>query len=193
MLTGLNVTARDESYEFSGRGTHKIDTRSIGGWKGYITMYANEGSASKERTTFCNMWLEKFVFCGKSAGPTTNCQKMAERIVLNDPMPLGKYLLGDVYRLLHQVSICLRRGKSIGNLGGPWWFIQLWLNAYMHRIVKIDLKNCRFPSSNFAETEEFVVTPGFSQNPDATICVPRMSTEHIWITNMALQRTQCSK
>lgn len=71
------------------------------------------------------MWLEKFIFCGKSAGPTTKCQKMAEHLVMKDKIPLGKYLLGAVYRLLHQVSIRLQQGKAIGNLGGPWWFIQI--------------------------------------------------------------------
>lgn len=99
MMTGLNVTARDDSLEFSGKGTHKIETRQIGGWKGYIIKY-NPGRGSpnlKERTAFFNMWLEKFFFCGKSAGPTTNCQRMAESMASNNPIPLGKYLLGAVY------------------------------------------------------------------------------------------------
>ena len=36
-------------------------------------------------------------------------------------------------------------------ISGPWWLIQLWLNLYMHKIVRPDLKNLSFPSSNFAE------------------------------------------
>ena len=36
-------------------------------------------------------------------------------------------------------------------ISGPWWLIQLWLNLYMHRIVRPDLRNLSFCSSNFAE------------------------------------------
>lgn len=156
MMTGLNITAADNCLRF-GKCTHRLETRKIGGWKGYIGKY-NPGSGAinaRERTAFFTMWLEKFFFCGKSAGPTTNCQAMAEVMASNQQLPLGKYLLGAVYRLLHQVGVCLRRNKPIGNPGGPWWFIQIWLNAYMHKIAGIDLKSIQFPASSFAENEEF--------------------------------------
>jgi hypothetical protein len=44
------------------------------------------------------MWLEKFVFCGKTFGPTAI---VAEQLDAGNRIPLGKYLLGAVYHLLH--------------------------------------------------------------------------------------------
>jgi hypothetical protein len=81
------------------------------------------------------MWLEKFVLCGSTCGPTTNMQSMAERLAANSKIPLGKHLLGVVYHMLHQVSARLATNQSPTNIGGPWWFIQLWLNLYTHKVI----------------------------------------------------------
>jgi hypothetical protein len=68
----------------------------------------------REHVAFLNMWLEKFVFCGKTFGPTANHQIVAERLAAGNRTPLGKYLLGAVYHLLHQVAFNL----STNSLGG---------------------------------------------------------------------------
>jgi len=36
-------------------------------------------------------------------------------------------------------------GEPIGNLGGPWWFINMWLNVHMHKCLQFDLFAQRFP------------------------------------------------
>jgi len=124
MLTGLNITAPDRSFDFLDKASFKIETRTIGGWKGYVTKNMRTGSVSlREHTAFLNMWLEKFIFCGKTAGPMNNPLKMAETLASGNPVPFGKHLLGSVYHLLHQVSARLRADQLISNLGGPWWFI----------------------------------------------------------------------
>jgi hypothetical protein len=97
------------------------------------------------------MWLEKFIFCGKTVGPTSNTLKMAETLADGNLIPLSKHLLGSVYHLLHQVSVKLRADQPIGNLGGPWWFIQLWLNMYMHKSMGMNLRQMSLPSENFAK------------------------------------------
>ena len=126
MLSGLNISASDRSFTFLDKASFKIETRSIGGWKGYINRNMKTGSVSvREHTTFLNMWLEKFIFYGKAVGPTNNALKMAETLATGNLIPLSKYLLGSVYHLLHQVSVRLRNDQPISNLGGPWWFIQL--------------------------------------------------------------------
>ena len=136
MLTGLNISAPDRFFEFLDKASFKMETRTIGGWNGHITKNTKTGSVSiREHITFLNMSLEKFIFCGKTAGPTNNPLKMAETLAGGNAVPLGKHLLGSVYHLLHQASAKLRAGQSISNLGGPWWFIQLWLNMYMHKTV----------------------------------------------------------
>ena len=108
----------------------------------------------REHIAFLNMWLEKFIFCGKTAGPTNNTLKMAETLASGNPVPLGKHLLGSVYHLLHQVSAKLWADQPISNLGGPWWFIQLWLNMYMHKTMGIKLSEMSFPSEEFDEEED---------------------------------------
>ena len=59
--------------------------------------------------------------------------------------PLGRYLLGSVYHLLHQVTQKLLLGEPIGNLGGPWWFINMWLNVHMHKRLRFDFFAQQFP------------------------------------------------
>ena len=154
MLTGLNISAPDRSFSFLEKVSFKIETRSIGEWKGYVYKNMKTGPVSvREHTTFLNMWLEKFIFCGKAVGPTNNALKRAEALASGNLIPLGKHLLGSVYHLLHQVSVRLRNDQPISNLGGPWWFIQLWLNMYMHRAMGINLKEMAFPVEAFAEGE----------------------------------------
>ena len=110
------------------------------------------GSVSnREHTAFLNMWLEKFIFCGKIVGLTNTNLKLAETLATGNPVPLVKHLLGSVYQLLHQVSSRLRKNQPITNLGGPWWFIQLWLQMYMHKIMTVELSEIEFPSENFSE------------------------------------------
>ena len=103
------------------------------------------------------MWLEKFIFCGKTVGLTSNTLKIAETLATCSHIPLGKHLLGSVYYLLHQVVVKLRSDQPIDNLGGPWWFIQLWLNMYMHKTLGLDLRKMSFPSETYAEGQQIQV------------------------------------
>jgi hypothetical protein len=126
MLTGLNISSSNRSYHLLSKTDHRLDTKNNGGWKGYIEKYSKSGTIdTREHAAFLNMWLEKYFFCGKTVSPTSNNLKMAESLALGNHIPLGKHLLGLVYRLLHQVSVRLRADQPINNLGGPWWFIQL--------------------------------------------------------------------
>jgi len=111
---------------------------------------------NREPTAFLNMWLKKFVFCGKTVGATNTNLRLAENLATGNPAPLGKLLLGSVYHLLHQVSSRLRKNQPIINLGGPWWFIQLWLHMYMHKTMKVELSEIEFPSEDFSEEEELI-------------------------------------
>jgi len=69
----------------------------------------------------------------------------AEKLANGGRFPLGRYLLGSVYHLLHQVAKKLLLGQPIGNLGGPWWFINMWLGVHMHKRLGFDLFAQRFP------------------------------------------------
>jgi hypothetical protein len=106
MLTGLKIHAPDRPFHLLEKASFKIETKNIGGWKGYISKNMKTGSVSaREHTFFLNMCLEKFIFCGKTVGPTNNNFKLAETLADGNLVPLGKHLLGAVYHLLHQVSV----------------------------------------------------------------------------------------
>ena len=100
---------------------------------------------------FLNMWLERFIFYGSSCGPTYNHKLMAEHLALGKDIPLGKYLLGAAYHLMYQVAVQLLKNEPVHTISGPRWLIQLWLNLYMHKFVRPNLKSLSFPSSNFDE------------------------------------------
>jgi hypothetical protein len=51
----------------------------------------------KEHTTFLNLWLERFMFCGPSLAPTKNYISLAHRLAGGSPVGLGKLFLGEVY------------------------------------------------------------------------------------------------
>jgi hypothetical protein len=99
------------------------------------------------------MWLCRFIFCGKANEPTLNHIAMAEDLATGHSIPLGKYLLGSVYHMLHQTTDMMYTSQKISCVNGLWWFVQMWLQLYMHQIVSINLNNRHFPSSGYKEGE----------------------------------------
>jgi hypothetical protein len=99
------------------------------------------------------MWLCRFIFCGKANEPTLNHIAMAEDLATGHPIPIGKYLLGSVYHMLHQTTNLMYTSQKISCVNGPWWFVQMWLQLYMHQIVGTNLNNWHFPSYSHKEGE----------------------------------------
>jgi len=154
MLTGLDISSPDDNYLYDRKPERKVETHNIGGWSGYIQKYRKIGKVGqREHAIFLNIWLDKFVFCGRSVGPTSVYLSAAKRLVDGGPFPLGQYLLGSAYHLLHQVAQKLLLGQPIVNLGGPWWFINMWLSVHMHKRLGFDLFAQRFPR-DIAEDHE---------------------------------------
>src|SRR5688572_27513887 len=152
LLTGLDISSPDTPFRLLAATSHRLDTRGIGGWKGFIRCNKRAGSVeTREHTAFLMMWLEKHFFCGRAAGPSTNTQALAEVLSAGTPVPLGKHLLGVAYHMLHQIGIKLSKGEPIGNPGGPWWFINLWLNLYMSKITQQRVEHMMFPNIESAE------------------------------------------
>ena len=143
-----------QPYVFLSAGSKKSARISdCTGWASYILNHTGDESNVSEReyVAFLNMWLERFIFCGSSCGPTYNHKLMAEHLVVGKDIPIRKYLLGSAYHLMHQVVTQLLKNEAVHTISGPWWLIQTWLNLYMHKIVKPHLQNLSFPSSNFDE------------------------------------------
>ena len=78
-------------------------------------------------------------------GRANLCLSAVERLANGGRFPLGRCLLGSVYHLLHQVAEKLLLGQPIGNLGGPWWFINMWLGVHMHKRLGFNLFAQCFP------------------------------------------------
>ena len=155
MLTDLDVTTSCNPWGLRANTTHRLPTKDAGGWRGYMTLCRQTGTVqAREHVAFLNMWLERFVFCGRTIGPTTNFQAIAERLAQGDRLPLGRYLLGATYHLLHEVSMKLSAGQPVGNIGGPWWFLQLWMATYYYKAMGVPpLQTNTFPA-DYAEGEE---------------------------------------
>jgi hypothetical protein len=73
MITGLDISSSANPINLNSKNQFEFKTKTIGGWSGYIATYMGKGSVTpREHTAFLLMWLEKFLFCGSSCGPTTN-------------------------------------------------------------------------------------------------------------------------
>jgi hypothetical protein len=106
-----------------------------------------------EYRAFLNMWLCRFIFCGKANEPTLNHIVMAEDLAAGTTIPLGKYPLGSVYHMLHQTTYLMHTSQKLSCVNGPWWFVKMWLQLYMHQIVAVDLNNWHFSSTNYKDGE----------------------------------------
>jgi hypothetical protein len=69
-------------------------------------------------------------------------------------MPMGLFLLGSAYHLLHQASGRLRARQRVGHFGGPWWFIQFWLNLYCMKINELQVLSAACPDTSIPESDE---------------------------------------
>jgi hypothetical protein len=74
------------------------------------------------------------------------------------------------------VSQKLLLGEPIDNLGGPWWFINMWLNAHMHKRLQWDFFVQQFPR-DIAEDYELRDEESATRPPlnfgEAIIVLPR--------------------
>jgi hypothetical protein len=123
MITGLEVTRSVYPHK------NKLSSRQTGvktgvGYKRYIQNHMSDGHLSEvEYRAFLNMWLCRFIFCGKANEPTRNHIVMAEDLDAGNPNPLGKYLLGSVYHMLHQTIYLMHTSQKISCVNGLWWFV----------------------------------------------------------------------
>jgi hypothetical protein len=101
MITGLRVTGTVYPYKYRG-SSKQTGVKTRVEYRRYIQNYMSDGPLTDvEYRAFLNMWLCKFIFCGKDNEPTLNYIVMAEDLATGTPIPLGKYLLGSVYHMLH--------------------------------------------------------------------------------------------
>jgi hypothetical protein len=141
MITGLYVSGSVYPWDYKG-STRQTGVKPGSGYKLCIQNHMKDGPLGDvEYRAFLNMWLCRFIFCGKANEPTLNHIVMATQLAGGKRIPLGKYLLGSVYHMLHQTVTQMHTGQKILCVNGPWWFVQMWLQLHMHQIVGINLNN----------------------------------------------------
>jgi hypothetical protein len=110
MITGLDISKAMYPWEYKG-STRQTGVKPGSGYKSYIQNHMIDGPLSEvEYRAFLNMWLCRFIFCGKANEPTLNHIAMATHLAAGRRIPLGKYLLGSVYHMLHQTISQMHTG-----------------------------------------------------------------------------------
>jgi hypothetical protein len=88
MITDLDISGSVYPWEFRG-STRKTVVKSRSGYKSYIQNHMKDGPQSEaEYKAFLNMWLCKFIFCGKANEPTLNHIAMATQLAAGKRIPL---------------------------------------------------------------------------------------------------------
>ena len=156
MLTGLNIGGQINPFSLLVKPSGKLESMRTGGWSNYITTFKTDKKTvtNKEHTTFLNMWLDIYVFCGQVYAPTSNYHALAEKIAVNSEILLGKFVLGALYNLMNRVSQHLMKSEVVSTITSPWWLLQVWLNLHLHKLVTPELINLSFPSLEYSEEQE---------------------------------------
>jgi hypothetical protein len=132
MITGLHLTGSSYPHKYKG-SYRQTGVKTEVGYKKYIQKHLSDGPLTEvEYRAFLNMWLCRFIFCGKANEPTLNHIVLVEDLAVGNLIPLGKYLLVSVYHMLHQTTHLMHTSQKISCVNGPWWFVQMWLQLYMH-------------------------------------------------------------
>ncbi|CAL2228676.1 unnamed protein product [Prunus armeniaca] len=79
-----------------------------------------------EHAAFLLYWLCKFVFCTQANKVTLEFAHLANYLTQGERLALGPFLLGHIYRMLHDVVTDGMKPKH----GAPLWAFQFWLRAY---------------------------------------------------------------
>jgi hypothetical protein len=104
MITGLDVTGSVYPHKYKG-SSRQTSVKTGVGYKRNIQKHMSDGPLSEvEYMAFLKMWLCRFILCGKANEPTLNHIVMVEDLAIGNLVPLGNYLLGSVYHMLHQTT-----------------------------------------------------------------------------------------
>jgi hypothetical protein len=89
----------------------------------------------EEHVAFLTLWLSRFVFCLRSMQVAKHFALLATQLHQERDIALGQLILAYLYESLSEVVFQIRlfdpensRKKNV-LVHGPFWFLQLWLNA----------------------------------------------------------------
>ncbi|KAI5442394.1 hypothetical protein KIW84_011460 [Lathyrus oleraceus] len=84
-----------------------------------------------EHIAFLTLWLSKYVFCSRSLQVAKRFITIANQLHAGTKLCLSEMILANLYESLSESVHFLKNTKTQGkiNLSGPFWLLQLWLNA----------------------------------------------------------------
>ena len=98
----------------------------------FISHYHAEGDnvSDVEHIAFLTLWLSRYVFCSRSLQVASRFIPLARDLHENRKVCLSELLLVDLYESLRSAVSSLKSHTSKNILlAGPFWLLQLWLNA----------------------------------------------------------------
>ena len=96
IILGLDIHSTCPSSFALTECSHKIvDKATARNWGQYIDHHHKlKGTVNhQEHTTFLNLWLDHFLFCGSSLAPTKNYLNLANALADGNRLALGKLFL----------------------------------------------------------------------------------------------------
>lgn len=90
---------------------------------------------TEEHVAFLTLWLSRFVFCSRSMQIAKHFSLLATQLHQERDIALGQLILASLYESLFEVVCQIKlfdpensKKKNV-LVHGPFWFLQLWLNA----------------------------------------------------------------
>ena len=100
-----------------------------------------------EHIAFLAMWLSRFVFCTKSLQVTKKMLTLATQLHHKYPLCLAELILANLYESISngvtQLKVLGDRGNLL--LSGPFWLLQLWLNATFESFLLMKANSFKKP------------------------------------------------
>ncbi|MCI08881.1 hypothetical protein A2U01_0029963 [Trifolium medium] len=120
----------------------------------------SEEVSDKEHVAILALWLSQYVFCTKSLQVAKKFVPMAIQIHEGQQFVFGRLILGCLYESMRSTceNIKMTRYRSTFLGYGPFWLLQLWLNATFPTELEMFLPSARSKAQGWLE---------LSQNPEA--------------------------
>lgn len=132
-ITGLKPTGHTYDPDVDSIGTISFSTTRAT-YSTYITHYHDkdiEIVSDVEHIAFLALWLSHSVFCSKSLQVAKKYLALANQLHVGHDICLSEMILASLYESLSDRVAQLKNLGDKGNLllSGPFWLLQLWLNA----------------------------------------------------------------
>ena len=94
-----------------------------------------EEVSDEEHVAFLTLWLSRFVFCSRSMQIARQFSHLASALLNKEHVALGQLILASLYSSLTDVVGQMKKfdptnpKKKNVLVHGPFWLLQLWLNA----------------------------------------------------------------